>query len=74
MVTASIDEAESQLSQLIQLAEQGENVIIARAGKPVARLIAYREEQQPRQGGQWRGRVRIASDFDELPPDIASAT
>jgi antitoxin (DNA-binding transcriptional repressor) of toxin-antitoxin stability system len=73
MVTPTIDEAQSQLPRLILLAEQGEEVIIAREGKPVARLIAFQEERGPRQGGQWRGRIRIAPDFDELPPDIGEA-
>jgi prevent-host-death family protein len=73
MLTSSIDEAQSQLVQLIGLAEQGEEVIIAREGKPVARLVAYRESQGPRQGGQWHGQVRIAADFDELPPQLAEA-
>ena len=73
MVTSTIDEAQSQLAQLIGLAEKGEEIIIARAGKPVARIIPYRQADGPRQGGQWRGQVRIASDFDELPPDLGEA-
>jgi prevent-host-death family protein len=73
MVTSTVDEAQSKLADLIALAEQGEEVIIARAGKPVARLVPYAPENRPRQGGQWQGRVRIAADFDELPPDIGEA-
>lgn len=73
MITSTIDEAKSQLAELIMAAERGEEVIIARAGKPVARLLAYRRQDGPREGGQWRGRVHIAPDFDELPPDIGEA-
>ena len=73
MITSTIDEAQSQLAKLITAAEQGEEVVIARAGKPVARLLAYQRQDGPRQGGQWRGRVRVAADFDELPPDIGEA-
>jgi prevent-host-death family protein len=73
MVTSTIDEAQSQLAQLIGLAEKGEEIIIARAGKPVARLIPYRQADGPRQGGQWRGQVRIAPDFNELPPNLGEA-
>lgn len=73
MFTINIHQAKSQLSRLITLAEHGDEVVIARAGKPVARLIAYREDEGPRQGGVWRGRVRIAPDFDQLPRDIAEA-
>jgi prevent-host-death family protein len=73
MRTSTIDEAQSQLPQLIGLAEKGEEIIIAREGKPVARLIAYETCDEPRQGGQWRGKVQIAPDFDQLPPDIGNA-
>ena len=73
MVTSTVDEAQSRLAQLIGLAEKGEEIIIAQAGKPVARLIAYRQPDGPRQGGQWRGQVRIASDFDQLPPGLSEA-
>ncbi len=73
MVNPSVDEAQSQLPKLIELAQQGEEVVIERAGTPVARLVPYKREAVPRRGGQWRGRVHIASDFDELPPDIGQA-
>ncbi len=73
MITSTVDEARSKLANLIVLAEQGEEVIIAREGKPVARLVPYDQENPPRQGGQWQGRVRVAADFDELPPDIGEA-
>jgi prevent-host-death family protein len=73
MITSTIDEAQSQLAELILAAERGEEVIIARAGKPVAKLLPFARQDGPRQGGQWRGLVRIAPDFDELPPDIGEA-
>lgn len=73
MKMTNIHEAKSQLSKLIERAEAGEEVILARAGKPVAKLVAYRERRSPRRGGQWRGRVRIGPDFDQLPDDIAAA-
>jgi prevent-host-death family protein len=73
MTIANIHQAKSQLSKLVEIAERGEEVIIARAGKPVARLVPYRETSEPREGGQWKGRVRISPDFDELPPDLAEA-
>jgi prevent-host-death family protein len=65
MITSTIEEARSQLAELILAAEQGEEVVIARAGKPVARLLPYERQDGPRQGGQWRGHVRIAADFDD---------
>jgi prevent-host-death family protein len=73
MVTATIDEAQAQLTRLIGLAEKGEEIVIARAGEPVARLVPYRQADRPREGGQWRGQVHIAPDFDELPPNLCEA-
>lgn len=73
MVTSTIDEAQSQLARLIGLAEKGEEIIIAREGKPVVRLVPCGQADRPRQGGQWHNQVRIAPDFDELPPDIGEA-
>lgn len=73
MKIANIHEAKSQLSKLIECVEAGEEVVIARAGKPVAKLVAFRDRRGPRRGGQWRGKVKIKSDFDELPEDIAAA-
>ena len=73
MQMTNIHAAKSQLSKLVERAEAGEEIIIARSGKPVAKLVAYRPSKAPRKGGQWRGKVRIADDFDELPSDIAAA-
>jgi prevent-host-death family protein len=68
-------EAKTQLSKLVERAEAGEDVVIQRNGKPVARLVPIVEE--PRSlatiRGSWRGRIRISDDFDELPDDIAEA-
>jgi prevent-host-death family protein len=69
----NIHEAKSQLSKLSEQALAGEEVIIARAGKPMVRLMPIRHSDAPRKGGQWKGKVRIAEDFDELPEDIARA-
>ncbi len=73
MAIANIHEAKSQLSRLIEQALSGEEVIIARAGQPVVRLVPIQVEASPRRGGQWKGRVRIAEDFDSLPAEIADA-
>jgi prevent-host-death family protein len=71
MEITNIHEAKSQLSKLVERALAGEAVIIARADKPVVRLVPVRDSEGPRKGGQWKGKVRIADDFDELPEDIA---
>jgi prevent-host-death family protein len=67
-------EAKTKLSKLVERAEAGEEIIIARNGKPVARLVpAASATSLSAVRGAWRGRVRIADDFDELPGDIAEA-
>jgi prevent-host-death family protein len=71
MEIMNIREAKSQLSKLVERALEGEDVIIARAGKPMVRLVPVRDDGTPRRGGQWRGKVRIAEDFDVLPEDVA---
>jgi len=73
MEIANIHEAKSQLSKLVKHAMNGEEVIIAKAGKPMVRLVPIRAGDLRRLGGQWKGRVRIAEDFDVLPDDIAAA-
>lgn len=69
----NIHEAKTQLSRLVERVERGEEIVIARAGKPVARLVAYREPRASRVPGGWEGRVWIAPDFDQLPPELAAA-
>ena len=73
MIVQSITEAKEQLSALIERVQQGEEVVIAKAGKPVAVLRAYAGLAQRRRPGAFKGRIRIAPDFDELPDDIAEA-
>jgi prevent-host-death family protein len=64
----NMHEAKSTLSRLVEEAEAGEEILIARAGKPVVRLVPVR--QRKRRLGRWKGRVRMSPDFDApLPPD-----
>ena len=70
MKIANIHEAKSNLSRLIESVLAGEEVVIAKAGKPLVRLVVY-QEKKPRTPGGWEGQVAISSDFDdELPPEI----
>ena len=65
-----VHEAKSTLSKLLVRVEAGEDVVIARGGRPVARLVAVDDRQPERRPGAWAGRVRISDDFDApLPPD-----
>ena len=66
----NIHEAKSQLSRLVALAEAGEEIIIARANKPVARLIPIERTPAQRHLGEAKGLVTIAPDFDTLPDDF----
>lgn len=65
MASVNIHEAKTHLSRLVEQVEAGEEIVIARAGRPVARLVPYRARTQPRQPGAWRGLVRLAPDFNE---------
>ena len=69
MKVVNIHEAKTHLSRLVDLVAEGEDVTIARAGKPVAKLVAYRAAVQ-RRSGVWRGQVRISPDFDETDASI----
>lgn len=74
MRTVNIHEAKTHLSRLIEEVAAGHEVVIARNGKPVARLVPAAARTNPRRPGEWRGKVRIADDFDApLPPDLAGA-
>ena len=65
-------EAKSQLSRLVELAEGGEEVIIQRSGRPVARLVALQRRRPVSEAyGALRDEIELADDFDELPPDLA---
>jgi prevent-host-death family protein len=63
-------EAKTHLSRLIEHVEAGEEVVIARAGRPVARLVPYRTRTSPRMPGIWRGRVVLTPDFDAPDQDL----
>lgn len=71
--SVNVYEAKTHLSQLIDRAAAGEEIVIARAGRPVARLVALADRPRPREPGAWRGRVRVAADFDELPSEQDAA-
>ena len=67
----NIDEAKTRLSQLVDQAANGDDIVIARAGRPVARLVAWRPNLVARKSGRMRGRIRVARKFDApLPADL----
>ncbi|MCK6527952.1 type II toxin-antitoxin system Phd/YefM family antitoxin [Myxococcota bacterium] len=69
--TFNLYEAKSHLSELVDRAASGEEIVIAKAGRPLARLVPYRVSDHPRRPGIWAGRVWIADDFDDPLPEDA---
>jgi prevent-host-death family protein len=69
----NISEAKAQLSALVAKVSRGQEVLIGKAGTPVARLVPYERSREERRPGALRGKIHIAEDFDELPADIAEA-
>jgi prevent-host-death family protein len=69
----NIHEAKTHFSRLVERAEAGDEILIARAGRPVARLVPLRSRTQPREPGLWRGRVHIAPDFDQTDETLLDA-
>jgi prevent-host-death family protein len=67
-------EAKTSLSRLVDRAANGEEIILSKAGKPLAKLVPFNRSPAPRQPGGWEGKVRIAEDFDApLPEEIQAA-
>ena len=70
-VVVNTHDAKTRLSRLLDDVERGADVVIARAGRPIARLVPVGLERPTRQPGALKGRIRIANDFDApLPDDV----
>ena len=72
MSTVNMHDAKSQLSSLVEKALAGEEVIIARAGKPLVKLTPIIKDESPRIPGRLKGQIRIADDFDAVDESLAS--
>ena len=70
MKSINVQQAKTHLSRLLEEAVEGEDIIIAKAGRPYVRLVSCLPEATPRKLGGWEGRVRVAADFDETPDEI----
>ena len=67
----NIHQAKTQFSRLVERVAGGEEIIIAKSGKPVARLVPYALKRAVRRPGAMRGKIRIKKNFDEpLPREI----
>jgi prevent-host-death family protein len=69
MKKVNVHEAKTKLSELLSRVEAGEEITIAKAGRPVARLVPVREKAIVRVAGTAKGKVAIGRDFDEPLPD-----
>ena len=70
MKVVNMHEAKSKLSRLVEEAQLGEEIIIAKAGKPVARLVPYTPAPEPRRFGGYENEIHIPLDFDEEDEEI----
>ncbi len=74
MRIVNIHDAKTQFSKLVELAMNGEETMIAKAGKPVAKLVPISLEKPKRRLGVLKGKIKIAADFDApLSDDILSS-
>lgn len=73
MVTEIINvhAAKTNLSRLLERVEAGEEIVLGRAGRPIARLVPYVPEGRKRWFGAMKGQIRILPGFDELDEEIA---
>ena len=70
--TVNIHAAKTHLSRLVERVEAGEEITIARAGRPVAKLVPV-QQRRPRRPGLWKGRAIISPDFDAPLPEFDEA-
>jgi prevent-host-death family protein len=66
----NVYEAKTHLSRLLERVEAGEEIVIARNGRPVARLVPTQRVRSPRVPGAWKGKVWMADDFDEPDEEL----
>ena len=74
MITVNIHDAKTNFSKLIDAVSRGEEIVIAKAGKPAAKLVPIRVSAPTRKPGALKGKIRIARDFDAPLGDDVLAT
>lgn len=70
MKKTNLHEAKTNLSKLVELVLKGQEVIICKAGHPVAKLVPFQPTKKVRKPGALKGQITIKKDFDVLPPDF----
>jgi len=74
MSQVNIHQAKTHLSRLVERAAGGEEIVIAKSGKPVARLVPYAPKRAARRPGAMRGKIRVKKNFDEpLPKELLAS-
>ncbi len=73
MKTVNLHAAKTHLSRLVDEAANGEDIVIAKAGRPVVRLVALDAERRRRSFGSLTGKIWMSKDFNELGDDLAIA-
>lgn len=74
MRTVNIHEAKTQFSRLVDAAASGTEIVIAKAGKPTARLVPIKQEKTSRRFGALKGKIHMSDDFDApLPDEVIAA-
>ena len=66
MITVNIHEAKTQLSKLVDKAAKGESFIIAKAGKPMVKVVAITAKKKPKRLGFMKGEINVPDDFDRM--------
>lgn len=74
MKTINVHQAKTQLSRLLEEVAAGQEIIIAKAGRPVARLVSLRAAPKKRQLGIMEGKLAVLPDFDAPLPDAILET
>ena len=69
MATVNIHEAKTHFSRLLDKVREGKELVIAKAGKPVAKLVPIRAGKPTRKPGFLKGKIKISADFDKPLPD-----
>ena len=71
MLATNIHDAKTHFSKLIERVGEGEEIIIAKAGKPVAKLVPYKEAHAPkRKPGAWKGKIWMSPDFNQPDAEL----
>lgn len=73
MHTVNMHEAKTKLSGLVEEAVAGEEVVIAKAGTPMVRLVPVQRDISPRKPGRFKGKISISADFNQTPEEVISA-